>query len=700
MKLILSVLLALTAIVTLRAQDASAPQSWTSSDGRVVQAKFIKLDGESVVIEKDGTQFAVALSKLNADSVALAKKLASTGPASPTAPAVPASAKIAKPSSPATVAAEAPQESSFPSAIGPLPPNELSESFGQSTPEKEGISTEKLAELTEWVRDSKKAIFSILISRNGKLVYELYTTSLGRDEAHYLMSVTKSFTSALVGIATDKGLLPDPDSPVTKSLPRSLFASDADFNRFGSVSIKHVMGMSALDATIAPHSKTEDAAERLRQYLTVENRPKFALTQKLLPEPGKSFQYTDFTPLITTALIQYGTGKSAMDFAEEALFGPLGFRNAEWMHQDRAGFDNGSYGLRLRPIDMQKFGILFMNGGAWNGRQLISRSWVERSFQPWIQNAPKRPLNYGWFWWFKNYGPGWDIHEANGWKGQRIIVVPQQRLVVTMTCYIEGSEETCETIMKKFVVAAIPANQKPLASAVLDTRLSKALADVHSENRMPSAPQERMVPTVKPKEKHRRFDPNRMEVDTLGIVKADQFNAPPNQPGKSGYVELTHQRQEKNLSVTTSAAMVLHRFGSSATAREVKVLSRNKKYDPAAEFNDFTGTLFRDLISAVAKLGFTWRNQAYPRTEDGAKTGLGDIKRSIDQGNPVLLDTMFFGGHVLVANGYDDAAQNLIIVDSNIQAPGIRMISYKHFEEIWNSSSFNGRACVFTAPKL
>lgn len=195
--------------------------------------------------------------------------------------------------------------------------------------------------------------------------------------------------------------------------------------------------MSALDALEPPHSFTEDAVERGRQANTVENRARFALTQKLLSEAGKSYQYNDLTPQIAIAMIQVSSGKSAMDFADETLFGPLGFKNAEWMHQDRAGFDMGSYGLRLRPIDMQKFGNLFLNGGAWNGRQLVSRAWVERSFQPWMKTAPNRPVNYGWYWWSGNYGPGWETREAMGWRGQRVVIVPQQRLVVTITGYME-----------------------------------------------------------------------------------------------------------------------------------------------------------------------------------------------------------------------------------------------------------------------
>jgi CubicO group peptidase (beta-lactamase class C family) len=74
-------------------------------------------------------------------------------------------------------------------------------------------------------------MFSLLISRNGRLVYELYTSSLTREHAHYQMSVTESFVSALVGIAIDRRLISGPNAPVTETLPRALFASDADVAR-------------------------------------------------------------------------------------------------------------------------------------------------------------------------------------------------------------------------------------------------------------------------------------------------------------------------------------------------------------------------------------------------------------------------------------------------------------------------------------
>jgi uncharacterized protein YvpB len=189
--------------------------------------------------------------------------------------------------------------------------------------------------------------------------------------------------------------------------------------------------------------------------------------------------------------------------------------------------------------------------------------------------------------------------------------------------------------------------------------------------------------------------------DTIGIVKAGQFTPPPNQHANSAYIALTHQRQETNLCVPTSASIVLQHFGSTTTPREIKTLSRGQKYDANKEFKDFTITFFKDLISGISTLGFTWRQQSFPNTAEGAKSGIAEIKKSIDKGSPVLIDTNLYGGHTFVVSGYDEAANNLFIIDPNISAPGIRVISYKDIEEIWNSQGvgFNGRAGVFTAPK-
>ncbi|HVH47522.1 MAG TPA: serine hydrolase, partial [Labilithrix sp.] len=309
-------------------------------------------------------------------------------------------------------------------------------------PDEEGLDAKPLVDLTNDVGDSQRRVFSLLVSKNGRVVYELYTSSLTRKHAHYVMSVTKSVTSALVGIAIGRGLVANAETSVADALPESAFPDAAARERFRSVTIRHVLGMSALDAEVPPHRKHPDDVARGKAFWVSANRTRFALGQALLPEPGVSFQYTDITPLIATGIVTYASGTTALEFANEHLFGPLGFENQEWMHEDETGLDNGAYGLRMRPIDMQKFGLLYMNGGMWGGKQIVPRRWVDESFSPWIKsNASLETPNYGWYWWTVAYAPGWTARVCKGWKGQRIAVVPERNVVVTMTGNVTDDEE-------------------------------------------------------------------------------------------------------------------------------------------------------------------------------------------------------------------------------------------------------------------
>src|SRR5262249_44936220 len=178
--------------------------------------------------------------------------------------------------------------------------------------------------------------------------------------------------------------------------------------------------MSALDAPVFPHLDTPAAKRRLANWWKADNRVNFALSQRLLSSPGHDFQYTAVTCSLAAGAVEYSSGMTMLDLANKTLFRPMDFRNQEWMHEDPSGIDNGAIGLRLRPVDMQKFGILYLGHGCWQGKQLIPRDWVELSFQPWIRTRPDREKpNYGWYWWRSFWGNGWTGHVANGWKGQR-----------------------------------------------------------------------------------------------------------------------------------------------------------------------------------------------------------------------------------------------------------------------------------------
>lgn len=381
--------------------------------------------------------------------------------------------------------------------------------FGWSEPEQQGLSPQALLDLTKWVEASHASILSLLVSRNGQIVYELYTSSIQRDEAHYLMSVTKSVTSALAGAAIARGLM-RADETLPEILPRHVFPDEMAVQRFQRVTLKDVLGMSALDAQVAPHPDTRASEKRFNEFFNARNRVAFALSQALLPAPGRDFQYTDVTPSLAAGAIEYSSGMTLLDFANRTLFGPMDFKNQEWMHEDSSGIDNGAYGLRLRPVDMQKFGILYLDEGCWEGKRLLQPEWTRLSFEPWIRSQPGlRDPNYGWYWWQRSWPGGGMAAVADGWKGQRIAVFPEWKMVVTMTAIIESASE--EDRVFGDVIGQFATRLRGSASGSsppdVKQKLGQALRRVSASKRVPAHAEARMIPSVKAKERHAAFNP-------------------------------------------------------------------------------------------------------------------------------------------------------------------------------------------------
>jgi CubicO group peptidase (beta-lactamase class C family) len=389
--------------------------------------------------------------------------------------------------------------------------------FGVESPENESVDITELIALTQWVKSNNDPILSILISRNGKVVYQLYTSGLDPQEAHYIFSASKSVLSALTGVCIDRKLLPPTSTPINQMLPRDWFPSDTAYTTFGTVTLKDVLAMSALDAPIAPHFTTPEAIKRNLDYFYAENRTKYALTQKVFRHPGKDFLYTDVTCALVSGAIECATHQSLFDFGNSALFEPMGFENQEWMHEDRSGIDNGAYGLRLRPIDMQKFGVLYLNQGTWDGKQLISPAWVHESYHPWIATEAmflKHP-NYGSYWWKVYHAPnGWTGEDAIGWKGQYIAVFSKWNTVVTMTALFEDNGENAvfTQIIKNFVAPAIVKKElyvRPdeATLAAQKQQLAALLDQIQSApSRLKRNDENRVIPSIEPKESHHPFE--------------------------------------------------------------------------------------------------------------------------------------------------------------------------------------------------
>ena len=375
-----------------------------------------------------------------------------------------------------------------------------------------GLSLPPLIAMTTWVLNNPDVrIFSLLLSRHGELAYELYTPGIVRDEAEFMMSTSKSFTSAIVGAALDRGILSSTDASVSGLLPAWLFGDAGNEARFGGVTLKDVMGMQALDALEPPHDYSDASVARGAAFWVAPNRVEFALTQALLPAPGTSYQYNDITPMLAGGAVQYATGKRLFDFGVEVLLGPMGFKNAEWVGEDPTGIDLAAYGLRIRPIDMQKFGILFLNHGLWGSKQILSQSWVDTSWTAYVNTgAGVTPgyQNYGWFWWHRSDW-GTEVHWTDGWRGQFIVVMPEYDAVFSMTADIETNDEVTDlgNFMTQFVVPAL--TQGTASTPALESELATELTAVnHGQSRVNLSGDPRMIPSIAPQATPIPFNPS------------------------------------------------------------------------------------------------------------------------------------------------------------------------------------------------
>ena len=135
--------------------------------------------------------------------------------------------------------------------------------------------------------------------------------------------------------------------------------------------VRHILTMSSgLHYDFEPKDDPIYYAAPDRLALAADTQPKVP--------PGKEFEYTDINPILTAAVLSAAAGMPIQQYAEKRLFEPLGMRNYAWGRADQKGLVSSGWGLRLRPVDMAKVGLLVLHGGQWQGQQLVSAAWVGR----------------------------------------------------------------------------------------------------------------------------------------------------------------------------------------------------------------------------------------------------------------------------------------------------------------------------------
>ncbi len=286
-----------------------------------------------------------------------------------------------------------------------------------SPPADQGVDAKTLARMNSHARTALPHIRSLLITRHGYLIFEEYYNGGSRDEYQNIQSITKSVTSALIGIAIRQGLI-GVDQKVVEFFPEIESPQDP---RVSAVTIKHILTMSSGIRRDPPQWDKND-----------DNPARSAITQTLDTDPGAKFIYSGYAQHILSAILCRVTHLAVLDFADVNLFRPLGISKVIW-YKDKNGLELGCGSSLWKATDILKFGQLYLNRGRWNGTELIPEWYVKESTKTHLSgDFFGTPIHYG-FLWFTDLISGHEVYYARGYGGQYLLVVPDLDFVILCT---------------------------------------------------------------------------------------------------------------------------------------------------------------------------------------------------------------------------------------------------------------------------
>lgn len=311
-----------------------------------------------------------------------------------------------------------------------------------AAPSDVGLDEAMLSQLTDRLANARMNVHSVLIMKDGKLVYEAYrkgrdekwgesvgVVQFGPDTLHDARSMTKSVVALLVGIALEEGYIQSIDEPVLRYFPEYYEESDAQKRR---MTIRNLLTMTtgvSWNETVAYSSAGNTEIQRLQSGDSLE----FVFGQQMAASPGRKFTYSGGSTTLLAILVERATAHRIEDYARIKLFQPMGITNWSWTFTPEGEIAAAS-GLRLRSRDMLKLGWLLLNEGNWQGKQLVPRDWVLAATG---RNVPlDQRWGYGYQFWtctFKGREQTVHTYLASGRGGQRILVAPDLNMVLVVT---------------------------------------------------------------------------------------------------------------------------------------------------------------------------------------------------------------------------------------------------------------------------
>lgn len=295
--------------------------------------------------------------------------------------------------------------------------------FAEGAPEDVGMDAAVLEGAREYAFAEGRHTQGVVVVRRGVIVAEWYAPDRGPESLGASWSVGKSFASATVGIALDRGEIPSVDEPMTTYIP------EWEGTHNEGVTLRDVLEMASGLSWVEDYDITNIAGSDIAQLVLDEGGDLLGpvLDNERAHPPGTRFNYSSGDAMLLSRVISAATGMSAGDYAQQHLFEPMGIDNAAWW-QDQQGQTLTYCCVDMSSRDFARFGQLFLNGGELGGRRIVSEAWVRES------TAPSRSWGgYGYQWWrsgFDDPNLPDDTYSARGHDGQYIYVIPSEELVV------------------------------------------------------------------------------------------------------------------------------------------------------------------------------------------------------------------------------------------------------------------------------
>jgi CubicO group peptidase (beta-lactamase class C family) len=346
-------------------------------------------------------------------------------------------------------------------AVTASSPAPITDEWAIGSPADAGLNTNLIQKLLTEIRSGiYKNIHSILIIKSGKLVVEEYFPGreedgqyreYNRNTLHAIHSATKSVNSILVGIAIDQQRVVDVETKASALFPKynDLFADQEK----DAIRLKHLLSMTAglsWDEWTFPYTDARNDHVALNQS---DDPVRYVFSRPMVAQPGTRFNYNSGIAIALGEFVRNLSGSPADQFAEQFLFKPLGISNYRWIKYPNGIVQTGG-GLYMRPRDMAKIGLLYLNNGRWQGRQIVSEHWIRESI---TQHAPDR--DYGYQWWLGRLHSGHRsvfTYGAQGRGGQFILVMPDLEMVAVFTGWNDGNGlgEQPYDMLQRFVIPA------------------------------------------------------------------------------------------------------------------------------------------------------------------------------------------------------------------------------------------------------